>query len=83
VHPFLRTESGIIFDITGCQPATYNKDGINLHGVLKNAKQVTPEYIADLLTKGANLVFRKKTKKGRARAKSKSRFIVREEEIKN
>lgn len=78
---FKRTESGRIFDITDCRPSTYNRRGVNLHGVLKNAKQVTPEFVADLLSKGASIVFKKKKKIAKRRATSKSRRIsIREEE---
>jgi len=46
---YLITEIGRIYDITGCQPVADNKFGINYNGVLRNAKLVTPEFVADLL----------------------------------
>lgn len=72
---FVRTESGRIFDITDCkQPITDNKYSINHNGVLSNANQVTPEYVADLLAKGASLVF-KERRKAKRRATSKFKRI--------
>lgn len=59
--PFIRTESRI-FDITDSEIITDNQYGMNRNGLLPNANQVTPEYVADLLTKGASIVFKKRTK---------------------
>ena len=68
----VRTESRRIFDITDCEPITDNKYGINFNGVLPTAKQVSAEYVADLLSKGASIVFKKRKKtKRRAVAKAK------------
>lgn len=69
---FTRTESGRIFDVTDCQPIIDNKFGINYNGVLSTSKLVTSEYVADSLTKGASIVFKKRKKtKRRAVAKAK------------
>jgi hypothetical protein len=71
---FLHTEK-YLYDITKCkQPSTFLslKRGINLHGVLLDAKRVAPEYFADLLSKGASIIFKKRKKREKRRAASKS-----------
>lgn len=71
---FARTESGRIFDVTHCgQPITDSEYGINFNGVLNNAKQVPQEYVADLLTKGASIVFKKRKKKIKTKRRAASK----------
>lgn len=79
---FAQTESRRLFDITDCDPITDSRYGINFNGVLPTAKQVSPEYVADLLMKGASLVFKKKKKRTNrittSKSKAKARQLLRE-----
>lgn len=44
---YIRTETGRFYDITGCKPVSDNRFGLNYNGILRNAKQVTVELVAD------------------------------------
>jgi hypothetical protein len=71
---YSRTESGRFFDITGCQPVTDNRFGLNYNGVLRNANPVSAEYVTNLLAACSTEEYEHiRIPKGKAKARSKQK----------
>jgi len=48
IYHFVRTDSGRFFDVTDCHPVT-DKHIDDNNGLLLNAKQVSAQYVADMM----------------------------------